>query len=763
MVSTLGFLLAGYESDSYYFECVFMFRKALFVFMALVPGAASSNPQDARTIQCAALAIIATIFSAVHWTCQPFERRGMLLFGDLEGAALLAVMGTSFLHLWLQLTEPAHAFRQPSGLSTRKTIVSFCLLLLHGRVLVLALWTLLRVHVVSNIDSNVLWGSLCDRTVKYKVEPMGLSLPENGLGFRQRRLLSMFFAELLALHIDKGGSIRCDFLVASLHRIVVEASYKKAVDESVKKKDYLQQQAEKISDCMVSKLPVGQRSMTTIVKGGEQIIRASMTAKTKSPMDFSPPVVRPTTISGESEDVQSIASEQLEALADFTSENLNRAIGQEFSIEELFGAMTRLGDKAYQAKTCGALEPKDIEVSTKSREIATPRGLDLEKLNQSMLRERSKVFETPKEEEEVSDDGSTRDPRDHVTMSAGSADRRENSGPTEQELLQKVKKLESQLAAQKAQMKLLRMQAPATPRSVEGSDVFTPRTAKFLGVPASELPPNLPPHMQNRANGTMNNTASSTKSIQVEAGNTTNNMARSTDSIPAAEMPIQCSGSAPSSLAVHPPTQESKATSTDDYLGPSSLLSIHRLNSDGALQRLSDDEYRFGDLENRALQEELRNVENARQRAVVGWDRTTTEKDRLAFDLHTTKAMCREQVEEIESLKKQAATMEHDCASLRRWISSLPEGNHHVDEFDSSLRHCLQGPANETGKPDTARTRKNRQHAFLSTCAQAEDAYTPSKTSRSTSRERKRDFELSSRNTSRERKRDFELQTEYEV
>merc|ERR1719195_2571812 len=134
---------------------------------------------------------------------------------------------------------------------------------------------------------------------------------------------------------------------------------------------------------------------------------------------------------------------------------------------------------------------------------------------------------------------------------------------------------------------------------------------------------------------------------------------------------------APSSPAEHQthPGTESKATSTDDY-------------------------YRFGDLENQALQEELRNVEVARQRAFLGWDRTTREKDCLALSLHRSEATCKEQADEVESLKKQLRVMEHDCEALRRWISSsLPDGNHHVDEFDSSLCHCLQGPGDEKRIP----------------------------------------------------------------
>merc|ERR1712176_1191137 len=103
--------------------------------------------------------------------------------------------------------------------------------------------------------------------------------------------------------------------------------------------------------------------------GGEDVLRESASTLSKTVLDVDLPAARPTT-SSVSEDVRSLTSEELDAVADFTPENLHKALGEEFSIEELLGALARLGDEAFQERSCCASDEAAPEAPKRTKVMA---------------------------------------------------------------------------------------------------------------------------------------------------------------------------------------------------------------------------------------------------------------------------------------------------------------------------------------------------------------------------------------------------------
>merc|ERR1712232_1243066 len=111
----------------------------------------------------------------------------------------------------------------------------------------------------------------------------------------------------------------------------------------------------------------------------------------------------------------------------------------------------------------GAEETSSPGVPMTRQASATPKGLDLERLHETMLRA-SRHRESLKDEEEVSDDDSPRLETSTTSLVLKNASSRslktvpnmldEGSGPTKDELTQTVNGLESQLEEQKALRKL---------------------------------------------------------------------------------------------------------------------------------------------------------------------------------------------------------------------------------------------------------------------------------------------------------------------
>ena len=81
---TYGFFYDGYENDFWYYECVVMLRKMLFI------GLVNALPFNiaAKSIT---LLLVAVLFVVMHIFLQPFDNRGFLILDRLEAVSLFAI------------------------------------------------------------------------------------------------------------------------------------------------------------------------------------------------------------------------------------------------------------------------------------------------------------------------------------------------------------------------------------------------------------------------------------------------------------------------------------------------------------------------------------------------------------------------------------------------------------------------------------------------------------------------------------------------
>lgn len=318
----LGFFFGGYEPHFYYFECIHIVRRVLFVTVVHIPGLGAENYTDTFRTRAVTLAIIAIFFYGLHQACAPYDNRGYFILDRIETASLQAITITVLLQVWVLNTDKAESILESgSAKSARDTCVAIIIALSHLRFLAFVLWGLCRsfcLHWTEKLRKHR--GFVAIRRDGFEFEH---------LSFEEQRLFGIFIAELTSIcqHISKKFVL--GEVLASLQRISLECQKECALTETDRKG-------------RIHQAVFYLREAVSQVMGRES--KAAQVTR-----NWSRKFIELTGLSSnEDQAKEALFKDRAEAqrLSEFTAENFARIVGNKYSVEELYCAFSRLGLQA---------------------------------------------------------------------------------------------------------------------------------------------------------------------------------------------------------------------------------------------------------------------------------------------------------------------------------------------------------------------------------------------------------------------------------
>jgi len=137
----VAFLQSGLEPRLHQFECIFMFRKVLFLLVMYLAGESAAS----TVVKCYCIMAVVGLFWLIHVTFSPYANRAYFLLDKIEGASLMAVFATLIgqIGLWSS-ADPITLKNHPIYGQAVKLCVYVGVIGCHVLFLLLVIWGFLR-------------------------------------------------------------------------------------------------------------------------------------------------------------------------------------------------------------------------------------------------------------------------------------------------------------------------------------------------------------------------------------------------------------------------------------------------------------------------------------------------------------------------------------------------------------------------------------------------------------------------------------------
>jgi len=118
----VAFLQSGLEPRLHQFECIFMFRKVLFLLILYLVGESAAS----KIARCYCLMAVAGLFLLIHVTFSPYDNWAYFLLDKIEGASLMAVFATLIGQIGLWSAADPITSAKPSNLRASRQTMCIC-------------------------------------------------------------------------------------------------------------------------------------------------------------------------------------------------------------------------------------------------------------------------------------------------------------------------------------------------------------------------------------------------------------------------------------------------------------------------------------------------------------------------------------------------------------------------------------------------------------------------------------------------------------
>eukprot|EP00929_Paragymnodinium_shiwhaense_P059751 TRINITY_DN29902_c0_g1_i1.p1 TRINITY_DN29902_c0_g1~~TRINITY_DN29902_c0_g1_i1.p1 ORF type:complete len:1454 (-),score=266.92 TRINITY_DN29902_c0_g1_i1:647-5008(-) len=334
----IGFLCSGFNRRGYYFEVVFMVRSVIFLIVGAMPGMSSADPTSDSAIRTSLLFLLTSFFLALHFLIMPFDRSGYFQLEKVEGAALIALFGTSLIQTYVFVTMRDNLIAR---FELRLQLASAVAVMLHLRFLWFACWGLVR-NTIREQSRLAILDHGCIEVTKDGLRVVNLS-------YKARGLMHYIFVELVQRHVHRGAILSYEGLVAALQRAAVQAYYHRVLEKKAAQRDLGQSSADAFTTWFARIFRLEEEAVERLQYSVRRKLRRAKQTLQRSHDVFSRGLVfilRPsssplTEYQGDNQRIE----EDLDILRRFSHDAVCRTYGEYFTVDELYLALLALGDK----------------------------------------------------------------------------------------------------------------------------------------------------------------------------------------------------------------------------------------------------------------------------------------------------------------------------------------------------------------------------------------------------------------------------------